>query len=440
MKRVPFVALLLSTLLIGCRPGIRVPADATVIMNGTVIDGMGNPAIPDGVVLVQGDTILAVGSAEEFRIPDGVFVIDAGGGAILPGIINTHIHHGAPADLRRTFLVEGVTSVCDLGSELSEMDEFLQEEGEDGLAARGIRAGPIVTAPGGYPDGLYRTHINYEVTTPQEGREGVAELAGRGADLIKIAVDPSWNRENPLPTLSLETVRAIVDEAHARGLLVRAHLIQPPPMDLAIDAGVDVIEHLAMPRWPSREEENQVMASEDPVGLFFDRWAPDYQPRLERMAAQGTAMVPTVSALIGDYYTREDPTPREAWVVDVILDIVRRFHSAGGLLAVGNDFNNRNATERLPLLEIEMFLEAGLSPLEVIRAATGNAAAVCGRDADLGTLEPGKLADIIILAGDPLADLVDALGRVEVVMKGGVVAVGSRAAGADGSGVRGLHG
>lgn len=421
MKHLLLLSLLVSSLLASCQSGFRVPEDAEVIGNGTVIDGAGNPAIPDGIVVIQGDRILAVGPSAEFRIREGTRFIDAEGGAVLPGIINTHVHHGAPAEIRRSFLIEGVTSVCDLGSDLSEMDEFLLEAAEEGPAARGIRAGPIVTAPGGYPDGVYRTHINYEVTTPQEGREGVADLASRGADLIKIAVDPSWNREDPLPTLSLETVRAIVEEAHAHGLLVRAHLIQPPHMDLAIDAGVDVIEHLAMPRWPSREEENKVMAGEDPVGLFFDRWAPDYQPRLEKMAAQGTDMVPTVSALIGDFYTKDDPTPREAWVVDVILDIVRRFHDAGGTVAVGNDFNNRNGTERLPLLEIEMFLKAGLSPLEVIRTATGNAAKVCGREADLGTLEAGKLADIIILSGDPLTDLVDALGRVEMVMKGGVI-------------------
>jgi enamidase len=347
----------------------------------------------------------------------------------MPGFINSHIHHGAPADTRRFFLTVGVTSVCDLGSDISEMDEFLERVGLDGPAARGFRGGPIVTAPGGYPDAAYRTQINYEVASPEEGRAGVRDLSERGADLIKIALDPGWDFENPRPVPDLETTRAVVEEAHAQGLLVRAHLIQPPQMDLAIEAGVDVVEHLGMPRWPSREEEDRVIASEDPVGLFFDRWAPDYQRRLERMAAQGMAMVPTVSALLHDFYVAEDPTPRQAWVVDVVLDIVRRFHDAGGMVGVANDFNDRGAKERLPLLELEMLQEAGLSPMEVIVAATHNNAVVCGQEEDLGTLEPGKLADLIVVDGDPLADLVGSIQNVTHVVLGGEVVIEAGSAG-----------
>ncbi|MFC1662313.1 amidohydrolase family protein [Gemmatimonadota bacterium] len=420
MTRYAFICFGLA-LLCSCESRIAVPADALVVRNGTVIDGAGVSPISDGVVVIQGDRVLAVGPASGFRIPEEVESIDAGGGTVMPGIINAHIHHGAPADLRHLFLLEGVTTVCDLGSELGEMDQFLEEVGAHGPAARGFRAGPIVTAPGGYPDGLYRTHINLEVAGPDEGRRAVAELAERDADAIKIAVDPSWNADDPLPVLGLETVRAIVQEARRHGLLVRTHLIQPPHMDLAIEAGVDVIEHLAMPRWPSREEEDRVMASEDPVGLFFDRWAPDYQPRLERMAAQGIGMVPTVSALVGDFFTAENPTPRQSWVMDVVLDIPRRLHEAGGVVAVGNDFNDRSTTQRLPLLEMEMLLKAGLSPMDVIVAATRNGALVCGHGDELGTLEAGKLADLIIVEEDPLTNLVEAMETVSVVIRGGVV-------------------
>jgi len=408
-------------LLLSCDSRIAVSSDALVVRNGTIIDGTGAPPLVDAVVVIQGDRILGVGPPTDFRIPGEVELIDARGRTVMPGIINTHVHHGAPADLRHRFLLEGVTTVCDLGSELGEMDQFRDEVGADGPAARGLRAGPIVTAPGGYPDGLYGTRINYEVSDPEEGRSGVADLAARGADMIKIAVDPSWNAEDPLPTLDLETVRAIVEEAHRHGLLVRAHIIQPPHMDLAIEAGVDVIEHLAMPRWPSREDEDRVISSEEPVGLFFDRWAPDYQPRLERMAAQGIAMVPTVSALIGNFYTAADPTPRQTWVAKVVMDIPRRLHAAGGIVALGNDFNNRSTTERLPLLEMEMLLEAGLSPMDVILVATRNGALVCGQGDELGTLEAGKLADLLIVDEDPLADLVAALQKISVVIRGGVV-------------------
>jgi imidazolonepropionase-like amidohydrolase len=405
----------------GCESRIDVPTDTLVVRNATVIDGTGAPPLPDGVVVIQGERILAVGPAADFRIPEEVKSIDAGGGTVIPGLFNAHVHHGAPAELRRRFLLEGVTSVCDLGSTMEEMEEFLAMESDEGPAARGFRAGPIVTAPGGYPDGLYGTRINYEVAGPEEARAGIAELAARGVDMIKIAVDPSWNFDDPIPSLDLETTRAIVEEAHRHGLRVRTHLIQPPQMELAVEAGVDVIEHLAMPRWPSREEEDSVMAAEDPVGFFFQRWAPDYQPLLERMAAQGTAMVPTLSAVIGGFYTAEDPTPRQAWVARVVMDIPRRLHDLGGVIAVGNDFNDRATKERLPLLEMEMLLAAGLSPMDVIVAATKNSAMVCGQGEELGTLETGKLADLLVLEGDPLTDLVGAVQRVALVVRGGVV-------------------
>jgi imidazolonepropionase-like amidohydrolase len=87
---------------------------------------------------------------------------------------------------------------------------------------------------------------------------------------------------------------------------------------------------------------------------------------------------------------------------------------------VGNDFNDRATTERLPLLEMEMLLKAGLSPMEVILAATRNGALICGRGSDLGTLEPGKLADLIVVDGDPLTDPVSAMKRVRLILRGGV--------------------
>ena len=103
------------------------------------------------------------------------------------------------------------------------------------------------------------------------------------------------------------------------------------------------------------------------------------------------------------------------------MDIPRRFHDLGGVIAVGNDFNDRATKERLPLLEMEMLLAAGLSPMDVIVAATKNSAMVCGQERELGTLEAGKLADLLILDGDPLTDLLGAVQRVALVVRGGVL-------------------
>jgi len=401
---------------------LAIPADAMVVRNGIVIDGTGAGPIPDGIVIIHDKRILAVGRASDFRLPAGVNIIDAQGGTILPGLINAHVHHSAPVEQRRRFLEEGVTAVCDLGTPLREMPLFAETESTTGLAARVFYAGPIITAPGGYPDGLYHTDgFNYEVATPEEAREAVRDMVARGASTIKIALDPSWNRKNPLPMLDLETAKAIVDEAHAHGLLVHAHMIQITYFPLALEAGIDVIEHMPFPTgWPSEEEKQQYLESDDPTRPFFEDHFPEYASILSGMARQNIVMVPTVSALIRDFYLKSERSTHEQFVVMAVLDIIRRFREAGGIVAVGNDFNDRSMKERLPLVEMRALLDAGMTPMEVIEAATRNAAIVSGAE-DLGTLQPGKLADLIVVDSNPLEDI-EALARIKLVILDGEVA------------------
>ena len=402
---------------------VIIPDDALILTNGTVITGTGADPIPDGTVVIADDRILAVGPATDFRVPQGAQVIDAGGGTILPGIINSHVHHGGSAEERRRFLEEGVTTVCDLGSPLEELAGFEDSRIADGPVARGFFAGPIVTAPGGYPDGLYHTTgFNYEVSDPQEGREAVRDLLARGASFIKIAMDPSWDFQNPLPMLSVEEATAIVEEAHIHGVLVRSHQIQITYFPMAVETGLDVIEHIPFPTgWPSPEEIQGYMELDDPLSPFFDEHFPEYGPLLEGMAAGGITMVPTVSALLSSLYGRTDLSQRDQYVVDAVLDIIRRFRDVGGVVALGNDFNGRSVRERLPLIEMKALVDAGLTPMEVIESSTHHAAFVCGQDEDLGTLEAGKLADVIVVEGSPITDI-EAIGRLRLVLLGGEVA------------------
>jgi hypothetical protein len=121
------------------------------------------------VVVVQGEQVLAVGEAVTFQIPEDARVVDAGGGTILPGVINSHTHSTHDPAVRRAFLTDGVTTVCNLGTSLDRLPTFDDASVPEGPAARGYWAGPIVTAPGGYPGPVYGSQFSYEASSIWHG-------------------------------------------------------------------------------------------------------------------------------------------------------------------------------------------------------------------------------------------------------------------------------
>jgi imidazolonepropionase-like amidohydrolase len=415
------LALAVSTGIACAHRQMHLPENALVVRNGTVIDGTGRPPIVNGLVVVQGQRILAVGDASAFDVPEGVTVVDAGGGTILPGIINSHTHSTHDPAVRRAFLVDGVTTVCNLGTTLERLPLFDSASVPEGPAARGYAAGPIITAPGGYPGPVYGSQFSYEVRSPDEARAAVDDLLSRRATMIKIALAPGDPRD-PWPVLDLERVRAIVTEAHAHGVLVRAHVFEPYLVEgIVLPAGVDVIEHLPMPIL-TPEEETRVLGSSAPAALLYDTVAPGYVRMLEQVVHQGIVMVPTLDGGLGALFTKPHRSRLEQVVLDLHFEAVRRFHALGGVVALGNDFGGvERVAAGMPLVEMQMLLAAGLTPMEVLEASTRNAAAVCGQASKLGSLEAGKLADIIVVNGDPLADLA-VMDSVIAVVKGGVLA------------------
>ncbi len=348
---------------------------ALALVGGTLIDGRGGEPLSSATVVTRGDRIEAAGATGTVSVPPDARIVDLAGSFVLPGFINVHVHNAINTANLKVWARAGVTTVRDVGARESAaaVFAFRAQAASDPANARLVAAGPIVTVPGGYPM-AYWNFPALPVTSAEDARTKVAELAAQGADLVKIALEPgdgSW------PMLSEDEVRAIVETAHARGLPVSAHLMRASDLAVAVDLGLDDAAHV--PR--------------DPV--------PDAV--IERMVARGVALVPTLAA------------------VGRGGDNVRRFAAAGGLVALGNDGGYLEGLEvGMPLRELRLLADNGLSPMQVILSATHNAARVCRREALLGTLEPGKAADVLVVRRNPLADLA-ALGEVRLVVHDGAV-------------------
>jgi imidazolonepropionase-like amidohydrolase len=409
-------------LLVACKEEVReeLQSVSLVVTNGIVVDGTGADPITDGLVAIEGNRIVAVGQAADFKIPDEVVVVDAGGGTILPGAINAHVHNGNAVGTRRTlFLLDGVTSVCDLGIPLFMMKGFEEEGFKAGPAARGFKAGPPITAPGGYPGIVMGSPMNYEIKGEDEAEMAVRDLHARGVDYIKAVLEPGYNDEN-FPVMNLEELRTVVATAHANDLLVRAHVTKSDMLDIALGAGVDAIEHV--PNDPESPEELESWFDE--AGVFH--LPSEVEAQVLRMIDQDVVLVPTLEAYLEDPYMLDDIAPEtdvlNHAVFQAILGFVHFFHDSGGIIALGNDYGYYGVKSGMPRREMDLLQAAGLSPHEVIVAATRYAAYVCGHGDELGTLEKGKLADLIVVNGNPLDDL-NAMDSVLTIVKNGELVI-----------------
>ena len=358
------------------------------LIHGLLIDGTGARPIEDAAVVIRGGRIAAAGPGSEIEIPGGAEILDVEARAILPGFVNAHVHHGYDAANLRAWAQAGVTTVRDLGTQSrwtssSGASVFADRDrlNRDSRNARLVAAGPMVTAPGGY--GVYA------VTSPEDAREKVHRLIDAGAEVIKIAIEDDLEGRR-WRLLSREQIAAIVEVAHARGIRVAAHVSRSRHLQMAIDGGVDDVDHMAV----------------DPVPAEL----------LNRMVELGIAWVPTL-----ELWSRVSRRYGLGWDA-VAARNLRRFVAAGGMVALGTDFAGFAARFDLgmPITEIRLMRDAGMTAMQIVEAATRNAAIVCGLADELGTIEAGKVADLIVVDGNPLARL-DLLESVTVVVHGGVV-------------------
>jgi imidazolonepropionase-like amidohydrolase len=297
----------------------------------------------------------------------------------LPGFFNTHVHRAFKSDVLRTWAREGVTTVRDLAANLR-ADQFAKRDrlNQYNRNARLVAVGPLISTVGGYG--------TLKVRSPEHAREAVFSLAEAGADLIKIGIEDHLKyRRHPLP--SLEEVRAIVEIAHARNLRVSAHVTRARHLPLAIDGGVDDLAHMVVDDLPDE--------------------------LIDQMVQRNMVWVPTLELWSGvsRMYNLD-------WIQRATENL-GRFVAAGGQVATGTDYAGHGCAFDLgmPLTEMKLMQAAGMTPMQIILAGTRNSAHVCGLH-NQGTLEAGKVADVVVVDGDPLQEL-EALKRTYLVIHNG---------------------
>jgi imidazolonepropionase-like amidohydrolase len=416
----------LELLLVGCLVKAQSKPDfkptVTLLKAGRALDVRTGRYLENAGILIEGDRIKEVGPAADIqaRAPKGAAVIDLGRATLLPGLVDCHTHlmariPNAPdgyvvtlatksqalralegaADARIT-LRAGFTTVRDVENEGSGYaDVALRDAINQGLvegprmqvATRGIAAlgqyNPFRVSPDlpDFPTGAQM------ISGVEEARRAVREQIGHGADLIKVYAD--WQ----YPTLTVEEMSVIVEEAHKAGRKVAAHATTAEGQRNAITAGVDSIEH----------------------GHGADR------QDLEMMKAKGVYWVPTMGY---NFYHLDNARSPEAhkYMEDVLGRARQNIPIARELgVKIANGFDPSSAEDHgQNAHEIIAMTKLGLPPVEAIRAATLNAADLMGWPDKVGAIEAGHYADIIGFSGDPLADIGE-LEHVKFVMKGGVV-------------------
>lgn len=451
---------MLTLLLLLLATSLQAQEPVRALIGGTLVNP-GAASIADAVVLVRGERVIAAGSRAEVAIPGDAERVELTGKWLVPGYIDGHVHFfqsgglytrpdafdlrevvpyeqetaNIRANLDDTFrrtLRSGITTVVDFGGPMWNFDVRSRAQAS-AFAPRVYVAGPLISTRAQPPlsDGPDPSVI--AAATPEQARELVRRQAAAKPDFIKIwfLVAPGETAQQHLPM-----VRAAIDEAHAHGLRVAAHATELETARAAVEAGADVLVHgvdsapldadfiaklkaRGIPyiptltvtqgyyriglRQPGLTADERGRGSPDALSTFDDlaRIAPDLVPAyLTQIWSSGMSLPP---------------------ISEIARQNLKRAAEAGVLIVAGTDAGNIGTLHGASYSrELRAMADAGLTLPQVLASATLGGARLLGREAELGTIAPGKRADLVVLAADPLADI-DNFSRIDAVMKDGVL-------------------
>jgi imidazolonepropionase-like amidohydrolase len=402
----------------------------TVIRAGTLIDGKSDSPRSNQAIVIRGNRIESVSDASSAKVPDGATVIDLSQATVLPGLIDSHTHiflqgevpaeGGYDANIlkyplafraaratvaARRALEQGFTTLRDVETEGAGYGDVGIKEAIEGGYIPGPRlfvATRAISTTGGYPLEGYAPELEMPkgvqiIDGPVEARKAAREQLDHGADWIKVYMTHrSWVGKNgelaSQPTLTLEELKAVVDETHGWGKKVACHAYSGMGLQRALDGGCDSIEH----------------------GLEMT------DAQIAQMLKQGTWYCPTLSV----YYTDWGPADTAEGKRDRLRASAHELSykkalKAGVKIVFGTDMGGIPWTEPIAQ-EFPRMVEFGMSPMDAIKSATSRAAEMLEQSGQIGVIAPGAYADVVAVPGDPLRDIKQ-LGMVKFVMKDGKV-------------------
>jgi imidazolonepropionase-like amidohydrolase len=402
------------------------PAPRTLVLRGmTLIDGRGGAPIRDAAVVVRDGRIAKVGPAAHVKTPGGATVLDLTGATVIPGLVDAHVHvatdpAGYDADARerlgRAFR-GGVTYVRDMGGDAVVLRALAAWSGDPAVPAPGVRYSALFAGPSFFVDPRVKLSAHggppgavawqCAVVPETNLRAAVSAAKGVGAVAVKIYAD-----------LPPEEVAAVAHEAHRQGLMVWGHATTYPTIPSeVVTAGVQVLSHAMYLMWETRRPvPDHYHAGRDSLRALT---APPPVDSV-RLGALFDLMVRRHAMLEPTLCVTDSGSPLHA-LAGWCADAVGLAHAHHVPLVAGTD-NVIPEGESLPAIhrEMELLVAAGLTPLEAITAATANGARALGLENTRGTIEHGKIADLVVLDADPIADIRNTR-RVRMVIKRGHV-------------------